>query len=261
MKRIQLASALFALFILFLGAERNPNNPPVGNTGAPGEQTCQRSGCHSGGAFTGNVAISGVPDTVYAGITYPVTLTLTSNATRGGFQMTCLNSTNAACGTFATATGVSIGTGGGKQYPRQSTPKTLSGGAASWTFNWTAPASLPNPAVSFYFASLAANGNGNDSGDNVFTASKTVVFGGTSADEEPILADWLDHQFKNDQLHIRLNRVSRGTLKVFTFAGAEVMSEQITEDQLISTAHLSAGIYLVHVNAGGKTKNFKILVP
>ena len=107
---------------------RDPNNPPVARTGAPGETTCGASGCHTGGAFTGTVAITGIPDTVTANQSYTVTLTNTSNAVRAGFQLTCLDGANAYSGTLTNGTGTSIGTSNstGRKYIRQSSPKTIS---------------------------------------------------------------------------------------------------------------------------------------
>ncbi|HND89426.1 MAG TPA: hypothetical protein PK971_13920, partial [Saprospiraceae bacterium] len=77
--------SLFGLWLLLINSQTDPNNPPTARTGAPGETTCQASGCHSGGAFTGTVTISGVPDTAVYGQTYTITLTNASNCTRAGF--------------------------------------------------------------------------------------------------------------------------------------------------------------------------------
>lgn len=86
---------------------RDPNNPPTARTGAPGETTCGASGCHSGGTYTGSVTISGVPDTIVANQSYTVNLTNTSNAIRAGFELTCLDNSNAKCGTLSTGSGTS----------------------------------------------------------------------------------------------------------------------------------------------------------
>lgn len=88
--------ATFCLAILWFSLSstiKDPSDPPMGNTGAPGETTCAQTGCHSGGVYTGTVALTGVPDTVTANTSYTLTLTNTSNAPRAGFQLVCLDST------------------------------------------------------------------------------------------------------------------------------------------------------------------------
>ena len=155
---------------------KDPSNPPTGNTGAPNETTCAQAGCHNGGTYVGTVAVTGLPDTVVANTTYTITLTNTSNAIRAGFQMVCLDALNAQCGTFTAGTGTSIGLVGSKQYVRQSQVKIMSAGSTSWTYTWKAPATLANSPITFYFVSLAANGDGGTSSDNVLKSSKAVRF-------------------------------------------------------------------------------------
>ncbi|MEO6040037.1 MAG: choice-of-anchor V domain-containing protein, partial [Saprospiraceae bacterium] len=116
-----------ALWGMLTSTLRNPNNPPLGNTGAPSETTCQKSGCHASvGNFTGTVSLSGLPDTVAPDQTYMVTLTQTSNAVKAGFQLTCLDAANTKCGTLTAGAGSSLGTLSSRQYVRQSAAKTLS---------------------------------------------------------------------------------------------------------------------------------------
>jgi hypothetical protein len=261
MKKYQLLPILFLGFILVMSsAKQNPANPPTGNTGAPGETTCAKSGCHAGGTYAGSVTITGLPDTVVANMTYPITITNTSNAVRAGFQMTCMQSTDAACGTFTTAAGVNIGTGSGRQYPRQSTPKALSGGSAAWTFDWKAPATLTNPQIRFYFSTLCANGNGNTSGDNVLVGADTVVLRATSANNEPITQSWYQYEQQNNQLRITLTQSGKGQLEIFGLNGMSQMTETLASDQLISTGHLPSGIYIAKVAAGGKMDSFKFFI-
>jgi Reeler domain len=251
---------LAGLFVVTTSSMFNPQNPPVGNTAGPGENTCARSGCHTGGTFTGTVKVTGLPDTVTPGTVYPITLTQTSNATRGGFQMTSMNSANTAAGTFATATGVSVGMGNSRQYARQSTPKTLAAGKAEWTFNWTAPATLTNPQIRFYFTTLMCNGNGNESSDNVVSGADTVLLRTTSASNDLPSEPWCQIAHQNQQLRITLINTGKAALLVHSMNGSVQMQEQIGADQAISTAHLASGIYVAQVTAGGKTETMKFFV-
>jgi hypothetical protein len=149
------------------------SNPPTGATGGAGQATCNQGGCHTAAQvpYVGGVAITGVPNPVAPNTAYTVTLTAASNAVIGGFELMCLNSSNAQCGTLAAGTGSSVVTAGGKQYVRQDNPVTYAGGTASWTFTWTSPASVPNNNITFYYISLAANDNGGKTGDNSLTGS------------------------------------------------------------------------------------------
>ncbi len=141
---------------------------------------------------------------------YTVTLLHSSNAVRAGFQLTCLDNNNAKCGTLTSSTGTSIGNNNllVRQYIRQSTPKNLSNGAASWTFTWKAPGTAAGNLAKFYFTSLAANGNGNNNGDNVLVGTKTVVFPDNSVStSEPDPKQWM-HVYptlvQDNELQVRL---------------------------------------------------------
>ncbi|HRI58665.1 MAG TPA: hypothetical protein PK228_03050, partial [Saprospiraceae bacterium] len=84
-KLLPIAAMMAAGLLLLANTVREPNNPPTGRTGAPGETTCAASGCHTGGSYTGTVSIN-IPDTVSTNTTYTITLTNTSNAVRAGYE-------------------------------------------------------------------------------------------------------------------------------------------------------------------------------
>lgn len=256
-------------FILVIGAwfmltnYRDPNNPPVSRTGAPSETTCGASGCHSGGNYTGTVTLSGIPDTVIPSQTYTVTLTNTSNAVRSGFELTCLDNGNAYSGTLTNGTGTSIGTNAslGRKYIRQSTPKNLSNGSVSWTFTWKAPASASGNLCKFYFVSLCANGNGNNSGDKVLTGTKNVVMKTTSATHEaPEAAKaWLDFNapLGAKVLNVNLLNAEKGQMYVYDLQGRRAMQVALSAQNQISTLDLPAGIYLAQVAIEGHATTIK----
>lgn len=107
----------------------DPSNPQLGNTGAPGETTCQKSGCHSGGSFDGTVTITGIPDTIDPSTAYSVTVTLTSTCSKTGFEATVLDGDNVKAGTLAAGAACNVASFGGKQYVRHSSSKNLAGEA------------------------------------------------------------------------------------------------------------------------------------
>lgn len=233
----------------------------MGNTGGPGETTCQKSGCHSGGNFTGSVALSGIPDTILPNTTYPLTLTLTSNCSKSGFQLTCLDASNTKMGNLTTGSGVNIGNSNNRQYARQSTPKSLSGGAASWTFSWKSPATPSGNTANFYFTALCCNGTGNDNGDNVVKSSKTVVYANTVATTEPESA-WYDFSFScvSNTLRLDLKNSDKGRIMIQNAGGKLVLSEKLQENNIFALENLSPGLYLAMIESNGKTAVHKIII-
>lgn len=254
-----LSLLLLCIWYTSTSSRRDPNNPPTARTGAPGETTCGASGCHNGGAFVGSVEISGIPDTVVANTTYSVTLKQTSNAVRGGFQMTCLDSLNKRCGTFTTGSGTSIGNvnSTGRQYIRQSTPKTLSGGSTSWTFTWKAPATAAGNDLKCYFVSLAANGNGEKTGDNVLIAADTMVFVEATSGLKDLSQDHLINLYPsrvNDVLHIDLDGFDNANLRIYSVGGTLVYSTTLASAKnTIMVNQLPKGTYVAQVEIGDET--------
>ena len=260
-KLLFLSVILLGLFTLLTSSKRDPNNPPTGKTGAPAETTCAQSGCHSGGAYTGTVTITGVPDTVVYNQTYPITLKNASNAVRAGFELTCLDSVNVKCGTLTSATGVSIGSGSNRQYARQSTPKNLSGGSASWTFNWKAPATAAGKKATFYFVSLCANGNGGKSGDNVLLGTKAIVFASPASGTSTPLGV-ADLKFfptqATDFVQVELLKSNSGKITIFDLSGKIALQENLDASTAIAVSTLKPGAYWakIETSAGSATKKF-----
>lgn len=263
MKLKFIASLLFAvLVVLFFTSTRlDPNNPPTGKTGAPGEQTCQAGGCHSGGSFTGTVEISGLPDTVVADQTYSITLTNTSNATRAGFEITVLDGTNSKAGTLMAGSGCSMSNSGGRQYVRQSSPKNLSGGSASWTFNWKAPTTVDGESIHFYFVSLCANGNGNKTGDNVLVNSKTVLLPqpvSTVREQEEAFSAAIYPNPTSDYFTVELP--DRGTITLFDANGRKVYESALEKAAVLDVSRLPEGLYMAKMECDGKQKTQALVI-
>lgn len=252
--------ALLAIWQTSTATLRDPNNPPTGRTGAPSETTCQASGCHSGGSYTGTVSISGVPDTIAPNTTYTVTLTNTSNAVRAGFELTCLDSANVKCGTLTAGTGCSTTTAGGRQYVRQASPKTLSNGSTSWTFTWKSPVTAAGNSATFYFVSLAANGNGKESGDKVLQANKKVVLQQLVATNEPAVAFAGVYATPQNMLHVNLLNAYKGQLTVFDLQGKMVEKTTLEHENQLDMNHLNKGMYLAQVQAEGRSMTKKFMV-
>jgi HYR domain-containing protein/type IX secretion system substrate protein/SprB-like repeat protein len=186
-KKINSVYALFwALLAAFLFMSYS-NNPPNGRTGAPpSNNTCSASagGCHSGGAMSGNITLTGLPATIAPGTTYPLTVKLTrTNPTPqlGGFQATILDAGNSFAGSFSNAgPNSTLQIAGGITYFEHNPAVFFGGGNdITYTVDWTSPAS-GSDTITMYTAGNFANGNGNSGGDYIATqtASGTLISGG-----------------------------------------------------------------------------------
>lgn len=256
--KIKIFTFLLLPLAILLGvssAQINPNNPPTGRTGAPGETTCQASGCHNGGSFSGTVEITGLPDTVLANQLYNVTLTNTSNASRAGFQLTALNEANQKAGTLVAGAGCSIGSAGGRQYVRQSSPRTLTNGATSWTFNWTAPETVAGDSIHFYFSTLCANGNGQISGDNVLLGVKSVVLPTmVSAVEDAATAPKLLLSPNPTSDFLSVDSPQPGYIQIMDASGRLMLQTDIAGKAKLDIAQFEQGLYFVKFES--KTGNW-----
>lgn len=179
--------ALASVTVFFATRSHSSSNGAGGGyTGAPSESEC--TSCHAGtlrtaGAkwsrirlidnFTGNGYI---PDSTYTlAVSYRE-----SGRSKFGFQITCLNSSNAPSGTFtATTTRVQRVTRTINSLTREYIEQTSSGtsGVTSdstiWFFSWKAP-STNQGNLTFYVALNATNSNSQNSGDSIYTKQFTI---------------------------------------------------------------------------------------
>ena len=168
-------SVLSAFFFSF------SNGPPAGSTGAPDEGTCADSGCHTG--FTqnsgpGSLTLTG-PTQYAPGDTFDFTINLSQTGQkRWGFELTALNSSNQSAGTIlvTTPSRTKLLSAIGRQYLEHTSIGTNNGtidASPGWNFQWVAP-TIGAGQVTFYVAGNAANGNGLNQGDFIYTTSKPI---------------------------------------------------------------------------------------
>ncbi len=128
-------------------------------------------------AGTGKISIT-APQTYVPGQTYPVTVThherrshstslgLSTDGARHGLRRESRRTANI---NGLTQILNNAGPGSARQYIEHTAAGTFIGqqNSASWTFNWTAPATDVGP-VTFYAAGNQANNDGNTSGDYIY---------------------------------------------------------------------------------------------
>ena len=155
------------------------SGPPPERTGAPGERTC--NSCHSGPEGFGLFTIT-APSGYVPGQTYPITVTHSTedkSRMKWGFQLTCLNSNDERAGDLHVTeiTNVLFGEKDflERQYIEHNAGGTFEGQffGASWTFDWTAPATDVGP-LTFYAAGNQADGGFTNAEDQIYTTERAM---------------------------------------------------------------------------------------
>lgn len=260
-KSLLVYSFILFVYIALTSSKYNPQNPPTGKTGAPSESTCGESGCHKNGNFTGTVTLSGIPDTILPNIIYDVTITQTSNAVKGGFELTPLDGLNVKAGTLTAGSGTNVVSASGRTYVRQSNVKTLTNGSVSWSFKWKSPASAGNSKVTMWFASLAANGTGNENGDNPLLGSKSFVFTFPTATNE-LNSDDVVNVYPNPTSSILQISIpgDGGQIELYNLDGKLSLKQAISKKSAVDVSSLEKGIYISKITYDQKTITKKIIV-
>jgi len=160
------------------------SGPPNGKTGAPGEGTCHD--CHASfplNSGNGSFSIEG-PTTFEAGQTYMITVHIQDpGQSRWGFEFTPLNMGTI---TLTDSTHTQQQSGGGNIYVKHTSAGTYPNtpdGPTTWSFNWIAPASPPSE-ITFYAAGNAANSNGFNTGDYIYTTNFTTTLSQTGVEDD-----------------------------------------------------------------------------
>jgi uncharacterized protein (TIGR03437 family) len=198
---VSLAGGLLPTFLFSYASGPEPRH-----TGAPGDQTCAAAGCHVGTSLNGGggrvVLTSATGDTYTPGQAQTLTLTVTDSAARVyGFQASARLDSNPTAGQAGSFTAgaqqiVLCGNGSIKgsagcpannalQFVEHNRPFTTN----TISIAWTAPASDVGP-VTIYVAANAANNNGADTGDRIYTTSLKLfpAAGGGGSETRPFVA-------------------------------------------------------------------------
>lgn len=195
-KRISLIFSLLVAITLFISWSANPPNQ---RTGAPGESTCM-TGCHSSinPTIQGNVMIEGLPEKFDRGQTYKLNLKINvtlGSPQLGGFQMTVLDQNNTKSGLLISMdNSATVTEEGGRSYFEHNPIKAFSTATMlSFAFDWTAPNDTNVTKVSFYAASVLADGTGGNNNDRVVTVAQSI-----DANKTIPLTDSDNDGFKSD---------------------------------------------------------------
>ncbi len=266
------SSRAFRFFGLVLGLLiwlANTNNPPTAVTGAPFDNgTCNN--CHGGGNYTGLVNIGGFPSVVRPNTVYPLEITLTpqsGNPNRGGFQLVVVDGNNQNAGDLA-ATNPQSGTEffAGREYLEHRSPKLFSGGnPATWSFNWTSPATAARDTIRFYLIGNFCNGNGSSSGDIAFSSSIARPFAAdtTISVGEPLLRQAM-RLYPNPAINCvyveGIGGVNSFEVYLSNAAGQLLRTEVLQKGEALPLYGLEPGIYFVSIRLSGDVQHTLRLV-
>jgi len=150
---------------------------PGGKTGSTGDGGTTCTQCHAGTATSqSNWITTDIPvDGYTAGETYTITVTGThSGVVKMGFELTAENTSGTKKGnwTITDATRTKFANAN-TAVTHTSAGNVPSGNTNTWSADWTAP-TAGTGTIKFNAAINAANGNGNTSGDQIYTTSLTV---------------------------------------------------------------------------------------
>ena len=175
----------------------------------PGEGgTCAAAGCHAGTALNGgggNVAMTLSGGTSYTpGVAQTVTVTITDSAARlYGMQAAArlASSSSTQAGSFRALTdrlqvecwstdflrdSTKPSTGCPASQPLEYVTHTRAEANNTFTFEWTPPATA-NGNVVLYVAANAANGNGSNSGDRIYSTTVTLTPAAPQTSNRPVV--------------------------------------------------------------------------
>lgn len=255
---ITLAVASIALSTVLLS---NSSGPGGNRTGAPGSQgDC--SGCHYAGKDPeGSIEVklldNGTAVTSYeAGKTYDIELKLKGTSSKMGFQFTAIDAANNKAGNVSDqSSGTTVYSAGKQQIWGHSSPGT-GNNSNTWTAKWEAPSSGTGD-VSIYTVGLLANGNGNNSGDNIEKNSITINEATTSNNANLKLESLKLLQNPTSE-KITLSNTCQ-SLSLWDSKGQLV--KQVSETNQLDVANLQSGLY--HLNAvdfNGMKKSFHVIL-
>lgn len=287
MKKPLAVFAMLAVALILLSFEQgvNSNGAPIASTGAPQEATCAKSTCHNtyplnSGEGLLDLRIAGNAGSNYIpGATYRLTVSLTqNNINRFGFQLQALkNSDHTQAGSLVitdslrtqTLAGSNEFTGRNYATYKYAGTGPYTTGTGQWAFDWIAPETYAGD-VTFYYAGVAANNDGTDYGDLVYT--KQLILSATATGLAPVMEDLKLKAFPNpagNQLFITWQAPQPGNTQI-TLLNLQGQTACMLADKFTGTGvqtaaidlnnRFAAGVYLLQINNGGYTQTQKIII-
>lgn len=266
-KTIVLLMAL-SVAVISMSLDIYSSSGKEGFTGSPSESNCRA--CHSGMPLndpSGSLVITAptMTDWKYTpGQTYVINVTVTKpGATIFGFGFEALTSANIDAGTLTSPdkNTLIIKAPNKRTNVIHQTNTGKSNDTHTFTFNWTAPATSVG-TVTFYTSGNATNGNGQASGDYVYTATQTVSNTvGIKNQEAANLSISLHPNPANEYIYINNTSITNENMRVtiIDITGRVMLTEEnLISNGVINVSMLSKGNYIARIdkNSGVVIKRF-----
>ena len=267
MKQQVTSYLFFVAFLIYVALLSNSAGAPVQTSGAPGEPTCGRSGCHAvlenEGAATIDLKFN-LGEQLYApNESYPIEISLSNikNEAVNGFQIVALDSLNNNAGTWelldSATTQIRIGTSFADRTYLTHTKEGIE--QTSWSFNWQSPNESIG-AVTFYLAVNDANANGGRTGDDIYITSLSITSDEHTSIQEQSLKD-LVKIYPNptsDFIYIKTDNTSILAAKLFTANGQLV--QQFRNPSVLDLTNFETGLYLLELQTASEMAVIKIVL-
>jgi PKD repeat protein len=187
LRKITIAAIIISSIFMVKNAFNNAQRPPAGYSGAPGEQTCAATGCHTGVVQVGspNLNFSFFPPqnprpdfyTTNTAYVFTVNFPVPPQPAVAGFLVSAIDQNNNSAGRFEIISSTSTDTlsGNGRKYISHKNATSTS----AWVFRWVAPPVYVG-TVTFYCAALGGDGNTLATNDITYTDTIQFLPGGVS---------------------------------------------------------------------------------
>ncbi|GAB4313101.1 MAG: hypothetical protein Kow00127_03980 [Bacteroidales bacterium] len=238
------------IFLVFTSEVLFHTGSPGGKTGSPGDGGHNCTDCHAGTPITQefwilntDLALNGYSP----GETYDImVIGVDPDAQKFGFEATAEDANGSKVGTFqAGMMGMTQVINNGKSITHTALGNTpLADTGTLYMFTWTAP-SEPVGDITFYAAINAANGNGNNSGDQIylsqFTASPAVGIARNAVASLNVYPNPGNGYFK-----VTGFTGNDSEVEVFNLTGQVVFRTVLnTSPAKLNLSHLDEGVYFI----------------
>lgn len=254
-------------------AKLNSGGAPAGRTGAPGESNCTVN-CHSGDVQDGNpvneLVLNGGGTDYTAGETESMTLTLTEDAAKNGFQVVALHSDDEMAGTFTITDGTNTKLVASGALSRDYVTHTSNGTALnSWTFDWETP--VEGGDITFFVATNKTNSSATNAGDLIYLSQHTFSAPDVASVKEKEISERLDvlYSAKKNALiaNFEINSPSNISFNVVGLDGKSVYYKNANHfvpgeysEMLRLPENIRKGIYVTTIFVDNKPLSKKIYI-
>lgn len=281
---IAIVLALAGVQVVLTSGRMKTTGAHESSTGAPGEQTCAQSSCHTDASVNNGATVNtltfGNNETAYElGKKYTVTINVKkAGISKFGFQVVPLDKANKYIGTLgiinSTRTKGQSGSGSvaDRKYVTHKSAGTpaIAPGENEWDFYWTAPSTDKGP-VTFYYTTNCTNNNNQNTGDALYLSSSKIESPlSSSIIENTALNAWNVYwrAFKGQIiLDYDLRNSANVELSLYDLQGKLIIQRTLTatnagqhhENIDLGTA-TNSGIYIVNFVVDGKPLSKKIFI-